>query len=195
MAKDTERQKSIIIVGGSEQFNTLVKKSLSGENYATIEIKRSAAAARRSLMERGYELVVIYAPLPDELGHQFALDVCTTYSSSVLMVTPNEIMKDVSEYVSDYGVVVLAKPVEYERLHRTLKFMAAVQERLHTANVKIRTLENKLREEKLIGRAKCILIEKKGMSEAEAHRYIGKRAMDESLTRKLVAEDIIDEYS
>ncbi len=195
MAKDSERQKSIIIVGGSEQFNTLVKKSLAGENYTTIEIKRSAAAARRAILERSFDLVIIYAPLPDELGHQFALDVCTTYSSSILMVTPNEIMKDVSEYVSDYGVVVLAKPVEYERLLRTVKFMTAVQERLHTANMKIRSLENKLREEKLIGRAKCLLIEKKGMSEADAHRFIGKRAMDESLTRKLVAEDIIDELS
>ena len=41
MAKDIERQKSIIIVGGTEQFNTIVKKAVAGENFTSIEIKRS----------------------------------------------------------------------------------------------------------------------------------------------------------
>ena len=195
MAKDIERQKSIIIVGGTEQFNTIVKKAVAGENFTSIEIKRSANAARRLLMERSYDLVVICAPLPDEMGHQFAMDVCTTYSSSVLIVTPNEIMKDVADYVTDYGVMVLAKPVEYDLLKRAVKFMIAMQERLFAFDHKLRTLEKRLNEEKIIGRAKCLLIEKKGMTEAEAHRYIGKHAMDEGVTRKLMAEDIIDDLS
>ena len=123
------------------------------------------------------------------------MDVCTTYSSSVLIVTPNEIMKDVADYVTDYGVMVLAKPVEYDLLRRAVKFMIAIQERLFAFDHKLRTLEKKLNEEKIIGRAKCLLIEKKGMTEAEAHRYIGKHAMDEGITRKLMAEDIIDDLT
>ena len=195
MAKDIERQKSIIIVGGSEQFNTIVKKAISGQNFTSIDIRRSAAAARQQLLERSYDIVVICAPLPDEPGHQFALDISMSYASSVLMVTPHEIMKDVSEYVTDYGVMVMAKPVEYESLRRNLKLLTAVQERLFSYEHKLRSLERRMNEEKIIGRAKCILIEKKGMTESEAHRFIGKRAMDEGLTRKLVAEDIIDYYT
>ena len=181
MAKDTIRQKSIMIVGGTEQFNTIVKKAVSGENFTSIEIKRSAA-----------DIVVICSPLPDELGHQFALDICTSHSSSVLMIAPSEVTGDISEYVTNYGVMVMSKPVEYEMLKRALKYLIAIQERFHKARQREHELEGKLQELKIISRAKCLLIEKKGMNEAEAHRYIGKRAMDEGLTRKLVAEDIID---
>ena len=192
MAKDTIRQKSIMIVGGTEQFNTIVKKAVSGENFTSIEIKRSAAAARRLFMERPYDIVVICSHLPDELGHQFALDICTSHSSSVLMIAPSEVTGDISEYVTNYGVMVMSKPVEYEMLKRALKYLIAIQERFHKARQREHELEGKLQELKIISRAKCLLIEKKGMNEAEAHRYIGKRAMDEGLTRKLVAEDIID---
>ena len=41
---------------------------------------------------------------------------------------------------------------------------------------------------------KWILISVLGMSEPDAHRYIEKQAMDRSMTRKAVAEEIIKTY-
>ena len=82
-------------------------------------------------MERPYDIVVICSPLPDELGHQFALDICTSHSSSVLMIAPSEVTGDISEYVTNYGVMVMSKPVEYEMLKRALKYLIAIQERFH----------------------------------------------------------------
>ena len=51
---------------------------------------------------------------------------------------------------------------------------------------------DKLEEVKLISQAKIILMEKKHISEKEAHRLIGKEAMDHSVSRKMVAKSIID---
>ena len=70
---------------------------------------------------------------------------------------------------------------------------AWVQARLRKLEQKNILLEEKMKELKIVGKAKGILIEKKGMTEKEAHRYIGKMAMDNGVSRKHIAEDIIDE--
>lgn len=62
---------------------------------------------------------------------------------------------------------------------------------LETENARLR---EKLAAEKTVCRAKCLLVEHRGFSEPEAHRYIEKEAMDRQATRRSVAECIIEEY-
>lgn len=44
---------------------------------------------------------------------------------------------------------------------------------------------------RLVNRAKLILIKMRGMTEADAHRFIVKTAMDRCVKKREVAEDII----
>ena len=55
-------------------------------------------------------------------------------------------------------------------------------------------LENRLRDAKLIDRAKCTLVEYLRISESDAHRQIQKRAMDMRLPLAAVAKDILKTY-
>ena len=50
-----------------------------------------------------------------------------------------------------------------------------------------------MEELRLISRVKITLVEKKHMTEDEAHKYIGKFAMDNGLSRKRAAEYIMNE--
>ena len=52
-----------------------------------------------------------------------------------------------------------------------------------------------MEEIRLVNRAKWLLIEKRNMSEADAHRHIEKQAMDRCITRREVSLDIIQTYS
>ncbi|MGX8714118.1 MAG: hypothetical protein ACSW8A_00005, partial [Lachnospiraceae bacterium] len=63
---------SILIVSQSEQFNSVVKQSFV--RVASIECRKSAATARRSILERYYDIIVINGPLQDETGESLALD-------------------------------------------------------------------------------------------------------------------------
>ena len=54
-------------------------------------------------------------------------------------------------------------------------------------------LRDKIAQIRLVDRAKCYLIEHKGMSEAEAHRMIEKTAMDTRRDRAEVAAEILEE--
>ena len=55
-------------------------------------------------------------------------------------------------------------------------------------------MEAAIEELKLINRAKWLLITCLNMTEEEAHRYIGKRAMQQMCSRREIAESIIRTY-
>lgn len=56
-------------------------------------------------------------------------------------------------------------------------------------------LRGKVMEANAVGRAKCLLVERRSMSENSAHRFIEKTAMDNRLTRYAVANNIILNYA
>ncbi len=56
-------------------------------------------------------------------------------------------------------------------------------------------LRGKVAEANAVGRAKCLLVERRSMSENSAHRFIEKTAMDNRLTRYAVADNIIRNYA
>lgn len=57
-----------------------------------------------------------------------------------------------------------------------------------------RSLKDRLSEIKVIDRAKCLLMEHEQLSEAQAHRYLEKRAMDSQMSRLQVAEQLLKKY-
>ena len=75
-------------------------------------------------------------------------------------------------------------------LSRSLSFSCRRLDYLRQENDKLR---DKIAQIRLVDRAKCYLIEHKGMSEAEAHRMIEKTAMDTRRDRAEVAAEILEE--
>ena len=57
------------------------------------------------------------------------------------------------------------------------------------------SIEEKMQEIRLVNRAKWLLIDHRKMTEADAHRYIEKKAMDCCASRREVAEEIIRLYT
>jgi len=55
-------------------------------------------------------------------------------------------------------------------------------------------LKQKIEDIRIIDRAKCILISRLNLSEAEVHRAIEKQAMDMRTSKRAIAEDILKTY-
>ena len=182
---------SILIVSAAEQFDRFIRKSFPVNS--TVETARSAAVARRSILERYYDIVVINAPLPDENGENFAIDVTGICTASVLIVTPLDRFEGVLGRVTDHGIMVMPKPSPGGRIDKSVRFLLAVQNRIHKLEKKVQTLEEKMEEIRTVSKAKVLLVERRHMTEDEAHRYIGKQAMDQGISRKSAAERIMEE--
>jgi response regulator NasT len=192
MPKREDTRHSILCVSASEKFDAIVRKSLTG--FLMVDSRKSAATARRCILERYYDIVVVNAPLPDESGEQFAIDVTQACSASVLLVVPSEVYQDVLEHVTDHGVLVVSKPLQTGLLFKAIRLLAAIQSRMHVLERQVEAAHEKLEEMRLVSKAKFLLVEQEHMTEDEAHRYIGKQAMDHGLSRKRIAEQLIEDY-
>ena len=76
-----------------------------------------------------------------------------------------------------------------------LDWMASTRERLRKMEKNTLSFEEKMEEIRIVNRAKWVLISELQMDEPQAHRYIEKQAMDRCLSRKEIAEEIIQTYN
>ena len=63
-----ERIYSVLVVSCSEKLNDALSQLLPVSSYQPVQIVTSANAARRSITEQTFDLVLINFPLPDESG-------------------------------------------------------------------------------------------------------------------------------
>ena len=189
-----DRTYSVLLVSAAQKFNDSLMPLLPGSMYYPVSVVRSVAAAKRCLLEQEYDLVLINAPLPDDLGVNLAMDTCGNSSAGVLLLVRSELYDEVCDQVSEWGVAVLPKPTNIQAITQTLQILRATRERMRRVSEKQITVEEKIQEIRLVNQAKWLLIEKRGMSEAEAHRFIEKEAMDTRRSRKAVANKLIAYY-
>ena len=65
-------QHSVLIVSGTQKGAAYITELLSPREFAPMTTALSGGDARRLLLRRSYDLVVINTPLPDEFGHELA---------------------------------------------------------------------------------------------------------------------------
>lgn len=190
-----ERVYSVLIVSASDKFNTSLLELFPDFKYCPIQFETSVSAAKRAMIEREYDFVVINSPLPDDDGIRFSIDVCSGKNSIVMMFIRDEIYASVFDKVSVHGVYTLSKPTSKQIIIQGLDWMASSRERLRRLEKKTLSLEDKMQEIRIVNRAKWLLITELKMIEPDAHRYIEKQAMDRCVSKKEIAEEIIKTYS
>ena len=98
-----------------------------------------------------------------------------------------------AETLQTRGVLVLAKPFSAQQFRQAVQMAAGCFYRLDALRAENDRLADKLAQLRLVDRAKCFLIEHRGLTEAEAHRLIEKTAMDSRRSRGEVAQEILEQ--
>ena len=189
-----ERTYAVLIVSAAEKFISTTMTLLPMTDYYPVDTAKSVGAARRALLERSYDIVIVNAPLPDDFGMQLAIDVCNDSAAGALLLVKSELYDDVYARVVEFGVLTLSKPTSQSVMTQSLRTLCAMRERMRRAEEKQASVEEKIEEIRLINHAKWLLIQCLSMTEADAHRYIEKQAMDTRRSKRAVAENIIKTY-
>ena len=189
-----ERTYSVLIVTASERFTDSIMPLLPMTDYWPVQTASSVAEARSWLAGTGFDIVLINTPLPDDFGMHLAIDICTGSGAGVLLLVKNDHYNEIYSKVVRYGVITLSKPTNRQMVAQNLRILCATRERIRQMQAKQATVEEKIKEIRLVNRAKWLLIECLNMTEAEAHRYIEKQAMDLRISRREAAENIIKTY-
>lgn len=190
-----ERTYSVLVVSASAGFNTALPALLPESTYHPTLIVPSISAAKRAVAERTFDFVIMNAPLPDDPGTRFAIDVCHSQGTVALLLVRSDIYAGVYDEVAEHGVFTLPKPISKPVMSWALGWMASARERLRRFEKKTLSIEEKMEEIRIVNRAKWLLISELKMDEPQAHRYIEKQAMDRCISRHEVAQEIIKTYT
>lgn len=193
MPKHTDRHYRVLVVSSRDQFDSYIADTMPSGMNLTADIKRNASTARRMLLEHEYDIVIINAPLSDETGLELALDIVDKSSCQVLLVTPQEVFDEVLDRVTDYGVLVMPDGSAVSRMEKILRYIIAESNKIKDLKKQISDTQDKMEQMRLVNKAKFMLVEQKHISEDEAHRLIGKLAMDNGISRGKAARMVIDD--
>lgn len=186
---------SVLIVSAAEKFNTSIKELLPDSKYSPIQEEISINGAKRALLDRVFDFIIINLPLPDSDGIRFAIDTSNNKNSVVMLLVRNELYTSTFYKVSPYGAYTLPKPTSKQIVAQAIDWMVSTRERLRSLEEKSLSLEDKMQEIRIVNRAKWLLISELKMTETDAHRYIEKQAMDRCISKKSMAEEIIKLYT
>lgn len=143
---------------------------------------RSAAQVKRTVAKLRLDLVVCGFKLTDESCETLYFDL--PQRCAMLMVAPQARL----ELCAAPGIFKLPAPVGRAELLASVRMLAQLAQ---TDQAPAR----RSREEKeLVARAKALLMEQDGMTEAEAHRWLQKRSMDHSARLADTARQVLEKF-
>lgn len=112
----------------------------------------------------------------------------------LLLVRPGT-YEAVWQFVQAAGICVMSWPAPQEVFRQTLRNLLLLKKSLRAMQEKTDQLQSQLQDMKRIQKAKSLLMNQLGMSEADAHRWIEKAAMDRCVKKREIAETIIRMYA
>ncbi len=189
----TEHRYRMLIVSSDDRFSRDVSALLQGDQLHK-DCSHSASDARCKLLENQYDFVIVNAPLRDEFGSRLCIDVSRNNGTIAAIFAANDTYDEIYAKVAVHGVFVLHKPTSKTLVSQAVSLMVCARERLRSLEKKVGNTESKLDEIRIVNKAKWLLIDQEGLSEADAHKYIEKSAMDSGITKRLAAQMIIDKY-
>ena len=183
-----------LIVSAGASSNEYISARLTEMGYSRPVIIPSGAEARRRMTEADFELIVVNSPLPDEFGHELCMDAVDKTDAGVVFLVKAAQADQLLGPLSDQGVLLLSKPFSTAFFIQVMHMAEASNHRLQRARQENARLQEKLVQLRLVSRAKCCLVEHEHMTEADAHRYIEKQAMDTRRDRTEIAQEILENY-
>lgn len=142
----------------------------------------------------GYDVVIVSTPLRSEFGMNYIAGLARRTSACVIVLARTDIAEDLQNRISFTGAYVLSRPFSKSALSQTIKVALRAKDIIHRIEKEKDRLTKELDDTNVINRAKCCLIQYLNMTEEQAHRHIGKLAMDTRRTKREIAEDILRTY-
>jgi response regulator NasT len=185
---------SALIVSNMERTTSFFTELLNAALINHIAVLQTCAEARRLLLERDFDLVLVNAPLADETGEKFACQTAIKGISQVILAVKSEHFDGMSAKCENDGVLTIAKPLSKAAFWSALTLAKSSWNRMKRVQTEDIKIKQRIDDIRIVDRAKFTLITNLNMSEKEAHRFIEKQAMDMRSTKRAIAEEILKTY-
>ncbi|MBQ9007831.1 MAG: ANTAR domain-containing protein [Clostridia bacterium] len=171
----------IVIIGASEASRTQLSRLLVSSGHPVFRTCASDSSIRRTLSECEDGIVILCGGIPGSLTDALQADFGGSFRF-LLIARPEHLAACESQ-----AVFKLSYPCSGSAVIGAVEMLS----QLHTMHLPRRTAGDRA----LIDRAKCLLMERKGISEPEAHRQMQQHAMHHHMKMTEVAEALLREAS
>ncbi len=195
MTQSDGKSKSVLIAASGQRAQDALAGVLRPPRFGPVVCRGSAAEARRLLVEVPFSLVFINTPLPDEYGTELALDLARDAHCGVALFVSADVYEQTCSRVEDAGVITVARPCSAQAIRQAAGMLSAARARIAALEARAVSLEEKMAEIRVVNRAKWALIDRRGLTEAAAHRLIEQAAMNGRMTSADAARRILAELA
>ena len=183
-----------LLVSSSEAQTQRISALLTRAHIVPFDHAGSARQALEQFDAGGIDGVLIAEPIAGSSGRELALQLKKRHCMAVLLLAEPENAYTDAALLEQSGVLVLPNDAPESLIVQTIRLLTAVRIQLEQMQHKTEKLEAKVADIRIINRAKLLLVQHLQMTETEAHKYIEKQAMDTSMRRRTIAENIIRTY-
>ncbi|SHJ47054.1 ANTAR domain-containing response regulator [Desulfofundulus thermosubterraneus] len=181
----------IVVAESDRDFRVRLKEILRHAGYMVIGETQDGRSLLQIVFQTTPELVILEYRLPGSEGIDVA-GIIEEHHVAPVVLTADLHQQNVAELVRSPGVYgVLPRPLQEEMVVPTIEMALASFERTMRLEKEIRGLRKALEERKLTERAKGLLMERKGMTERQAYKYLQKLSMNRCVPLARVAREVI----
>ena len=187
-----DQSRSKVVVAEDEAIIRLdLKEMLEEEGFEVVGEAADGHGAVRLAREQRPQLVIMDIKMPGLDGLQAAERITEQDLAAVLILTAFS-QRDLVHRAAEAGAMgYVVKPFQKADLMPAIEIALARYSQLSALRKETASVSEQLAVRKLVDRAKGVLMDRDGMSEAAAFRFLQKRAMDQRRPLREVAEDVL----
>ena len=168
-----------------------LKETLLEEGYEVVGETGRGDEAVELVKAHNPDIAILDIKMPGLDGLSAAREIAGERRAAVLILTAFS-QRDLIEQARDAGALAyLVKPFQRSELIPAIEVAIGRFQEMKALADQAQNLEDQLETRKIVDRAKGMLMDSHGQSEADAFSFIQRTAMRERLTMKLVSERII----
>jgi response regulator NasT len=181
----------VIIADDESLIRMDLREMLTNQGYLVVGEVADGRSAVNQARELRPDIIIMDIKMPDMDGIEAAKTLTEERIAPVVLLSAYS-QRDLVQRAREAGVVAyLVKPYREEELAPAIEVALARFQEFKELESQVTDLQQALETRKLVDRAKGILMDKQGLTEAEAFRKIQKMSMDNRKPMKDVAEAII----
>ena len=181
----------IVIADADRIFLKKLKEKLLHVGYLVVGEVYDAKSALQVIFQTEPDLIIMDANIPGCEGLEIARIIEEHRVAPVLILTAYSQRELIEEAKHSWVFGYLLKPINQENLFPAIEIAIANFKRFLKLESENKELKKLLEERKLVDKAKGLLMDKKGLTEKEAHKYIQRVSMDKGIAVSRVARKII----
>ena len=188
--KLTDRIGAILVIAAKPRIQSSVRSALTAK-YGRVLTAETVQEARRAVEREKIALMVIFSPLKDEEEIPRLFDMADRRGIAAGYIVGREIYGETAYRLEGRNVFVVAYPLQMDQVLQLVSFLHQVQKRFWLVLSEQERLQRQVQDIQIVCRVKCLLVEKREMTEEEAmNTGLSKREAALKILKELQQEEL-----